>query len=224
MNWSYVSGFFDGEGGVSVFGRVGAFALALKVTICQKSLDVLQKIKSFLILFGIRSAIYCYKNGLHVLEVGRIYDLSRFFHLIKPVVKNRQVQTALDYLEGRISGNSLLQIFDQEYAKHKRKNSPLRSLGPRFPMTRLEAREAAANISLKARIKGNRTAYLNRLEKRILALPAVFHVRDIESTVGVSKPRAQVIGNLFVREGFAKFHYERVAHRRGHATKVFQRL
>jgi len=222
MNWYYVSGFFAGEGGISVFGRVGAFALALKVTICQKSLDVLRKMKSFLLLVGIQSVVYSYKNGLHVLEIGRIHDLSRFFRLIKPVVKKRQVQTALDYLEGRLSGNKLLQIFDREYTKHKRKNSPLRALGPRFPMTRFEARGAAAAISYDARMEGNRRAYLARLEARVKSLPSPFGVKDIERVIGVSKPRAQVIGNLMVREGYVKSHFERVPPR--FRKKVFERI
>ncbi len=222
MNWSYVSGFFDGEGGISVSGRAGAYALALKVTICQKSLHVLQIIKVFLQLVGIRSVIYTYVNGMHALEIGRIDDLLRFFRSVNSVVKRRQVRTALEYLEGRISGNKLLQVYDIEFRQGKRKNSPRRKIGLRFPMTRFEARRTAATISFEARAKGNRRAYLERLEQRILSLPITFGVRDIQRTIGVSKPRAQVIGNLLVREGFAKFHFERVPPR--FRKKVFERL
>jgi len=206
-----------------VFGRAGANALALKVTICQKSVDVLRRIKAFLLAAGILCGIYYYsRNGMFGLEIRRVDGLCRFFRSIDSVVKSRQAKTALDYLESKISGNALLLLYEEEYKKHKRKASPLRKIGLRFPMTRHEAAEAAAAKAFVARTKGNRAAYLQRLEHRIRSLPTVFSVKDIQRVIGVSKPRAQVIGNLFVREGFAKFHFERVPPR--FRRKVFDRL
>ena len=203
-------------------GRVKANALSLKVTICQKSIEVLNAIGIFLHPAGIDSTIYTYKNGLNVLEIRRIHGLVLFFHSVTSIVKARQVIAALDYLEGRVSGNTLLQIYDAEYESHKRKNSPLLRIGPRFPMTRLEAVKAAAAKSLQARTKGNRRAYLERLAHRVEALPTSFGVKDIEKVLGVSKPRAQVIGNIMVREGFVKCHFERVPPR--FRRKVFERI
>jgi hypothetical protein len=222
MNWSYISGFFDGEGGITVYGRIGSNALALKVTICQKSLGVLRRIKAFLLLAGIYSVIYTFRNGMRTVEIGRADDLCRFLRSIKSIVKRRQVETAVDYLEGTISGNTLLKIYEEEYKKHKRKTNPLRKIGLRFPMTRTEAVEAAESISKQARFLGNRHCFLDRLERRVLSLPEVFGVKDIEKVIGVSKPRAQVIGNLMVREGFVKSHFERVPPR--FRKKVFERL
>jgi intein/homing endonuclease len=91
VNRCYISGFFDGEGGVSVLGRAGANALALKATVSQKSTEVLRRIKSFLSLAGIFAVIYTYKNGLSSLEVRRVDDLARFLRSLKLVVKHLQL-------------------------------------------------------------------------------------------------------------------------------------
>ena len=205
-----------------MIGRLGSNALALKVTICQKSLDVLRRIRAFLMLVGIYSVIYTFKNGLNTLEIGRADDLSRFLGSVKSIVKRRQVETALDYLEGKICGNELLKVYEDEYKKHKRKSNPRLRIGLRFPMTRTEAVEAAETLSKRARLLGNRRCFLERLERRVLSLPSVFGVKDIERVIGVSKPRAQVLGVLMEREGLVRSHFERVPPR--FRKKVFERI
>lgn len=205
-----------------MYGRIGSNALALKVTICQKSIDVLRRIKAFLLLTGIYSVIYTFKNGLHVVEIGRADDLCRFLRSVNSMVKRRQVRTALDYLEGTISGNTLLNIYEEEYKKHKRKSNPLERIGLRFPMTRPEAVEAAEALSKRARFLGNRRCFLDRLKRRVLSLPRVFGVKDIERVIGVSTPRAQVLGVLMEREGLVRSHFERVPPR--FRKKVFERI
>jgi len=90
-------------------------------------------------------------------------------------------------------------------------------------MTRGEVIDAAAAKSSEARIKGNRRAYLERLTLRVLAAHELRGTGYRESH-GVSRPRAQVIGKLMMREGIVKSHFERVPHRRGHAKKVLERL
>jgi hypothetical protein len=89
-------------------------------------------------------------------------------------------------------------------------------------MTRVEAAEAAAVKAFEARTKGNRRAYLARLARRVAALPPTFTVKDIEREIGVSKPRAQVIGNLMVKEGLVTSHFERVPPR--FRRKIFDRV
>lgn len=201
---------------------VGSNVLMLTITICQKSVEVLRAIKSLLTLSGIYSAIYRFTSGMYSLQIGRNGDIIRFLKSVNTIVKRSQVKASLDYLESKITGNALLQVLETEKVNHRRKTSPLRVLGLRFPMTRAEAIEAAALKSADARIKGNRRAYLKRLEKRVKSLPVTFGVKDIERVIGVSKPRAQVIGNLMVREGFVNSHFERVPPR--FRKKVFVRL
>ena len=222
IDWSYISGFFDGEGAIGVSAYHGSRLLTLSVTICQKSLEVLRAIKSVLAVSGIYSAIYSFANGMFSLEVSRIYDLTRFLRSVKSVVKRRQVLRALDYLEGRITGNALLQVLEEEHVYHRRKTSPLRILGPNFPMTRFQALESSALESAKARIEGNRRAFLRRLKRRVLSLAPTFGVKDIERVMSVPKARAHVIGVLVEREGLVKSHFEQVPPRL--RKKIFERV
>jgi len=224
ISWSYISGFFDGEGGITVFAKASSNALALKATVCQKSVEVLLRIRLFLQMAGIYSIIYTFSNGMNSLEVGRADDLLRFLKSLRSVVKARQVATAIKYLDSRISGNSLLLVYEQEYKHHKRKNSPLRSLGLRFPMTRAEAVSAARIKAVKGSHEENRRRYTERMELRVQSLPQVFVVSDIQSNVGVSKKRAQYLGKKMEALGLVRSHFERAAHRRGHAAKVFEKV
>jgi hypothetical protein len=112
--------------------------------------------------------------------------------------------------------------YEEEYKRGKRKSSPLRRIGLRFPMTRMEAVKAASTKSFEARRAGNRKKYLERLEHRVHSLPPIFGVREIERVTGLSKPRAQVLGILMEREGLVKSHFERVPPR--FRKKVFERL
>jgi hypothetical protein len=170
---------------------------------------------------GIFSVVYKYASGMYSLEVGRIDDLTRFLRSVRCVVKRRQVNVALAYLEGNATGNEFLQVLEEEHLRHRRKTSPLRILGPRFPVTRMRALQSSRVITDKARIEGNRRAFLNRVQKRVLSLPPTFDVKDIEMVLGVSKPRAQVIGIIMEREGFVQSHFERVPPR--FRKKVFER-
>ena len=222
VDWSYVSGFFDGEGAIRVTAQTGSNLLTLSVAICQKSKEVLRAIRSLLMTRDIHSAIYRFANGMYSLDLNRVGDLTRFLHSMKVVVKMRQVQAALEYLEGRMTGNRLLQVLEEEHVHHRRKTSPIRILGPRFPMTRTQALDSSAVRSAKARVEGNRRAFHRRLEKRVLSLPSKFGVRDLEKVIGVSKPRAQVLGVLMEREGFVRSHFERVPPR--FRKKVFERI
>jgi hypothetical protein len=222
VNWTYVSGFFDGEGGITVVSRIGSNVLALKATICQRSLEVLLRIKTFLQMLGIHSVVYASKTRANVLEVRRADDLVRFLRHLRTIVKRRQVETALDYLEGRITGNTLLEVFDQEFREHKRKGDPKSKLGLRFPFTRFEAVEAAGVKSAEARIKGNQRSFRERMERRVFSLPPVFGVKEIQRIIGVSKPRAQALGRLMEREGLVRCHFERVPPR--FRRLVFERI
>jgi hypothetical protein len=222
MDWSFISGFFDGEGAIRVTSRAGSSLLTLGVVICQKSVEVLREIRALLLMEGIFSAIYPYANGMYSLDIIRVESLTRFLRSVKVVVKKRQVRAALEYLEGRITGNKFLNVLEMEHVHHRRKTSPLRTLGPRFPMTRAEALEQSAVKSAKARVEGNQRAFRKRIERRVLRLPPIFGVREIQDVIGVSKPRAQVLGVLMEREGFVKSRFERVPPR--FRKKVFERI
>ncbi|MDE1858695.1 MAG: hypothetical protein KGI26_06500 [Thaumarchaeota archaeon] len=159
---------------------------------------------------------------MYTVDIIRVGDVTRFLRVVMSIVKRRQVDAVLDYLEGRIAGNVLLMVLEEEHVAHRRKTSPLRILGPRFAMTRSEALAASAARTGKARVEGNRKAFLTRVQRRVLLLPTTFGVRDLQRVLGVSKPRAQTVGAIMEREGFVKSHFERVPPR--FRKKVFERV
>jgi LAGLIDADG-like domain len=222
MGWAYVSGFFDGEGGITVVSRIGSNALSLKATVGQRSLGVLVQIREFLQASGIYSVIYESEHSANSLEVRRARDLIRFLRSLRTIVKRRQVETALEYLEGWISGNQLLRIYEHEYRKHKRKGNPRANLGLRFPMTRFQAVEAAAMKSSEARARGARKSFLGRMERRVLVLPPRFDVKDVQRIIGVSRPRAQKLGRLMEEQRLVRSHFEKVPPR--FRKLVFERI
>ena len=210
VDWMYVGGFFDGEGGISVSARVWSNTLALKVTMGQKSQEILKKIQAFLVTRRIHSDIYRPKTGISALEIGRVEDLTRFLSSVPSIIKRKQVDCALRYLKGEISGNALIKVFDEEHTKLSRKFTPMKGLGMRFPLTKHEAVALANELSEKSRIAANRKIYLARMRRRASNLPPVFGVKDVERTFGVSKGRAQRLARLMEKEGLVTCSYEKV--------------
>ena len=90
---------------------------ALKVTMGQKSQEILKKIQAFLVTRRIHSDIYRPKTGISALEIGRVEDLTRFLSSVPSIIKRKQVDCALRYLKGEISGNALIKVFDEEHTK-----------------------------------------------------------------------------------------------------------
>ena len=190
--------------------RAGSKVLSLKATMGQKSPDILRIIRAFLSDERIHSSIYSPTKGVSTLEVRRADDLARFLSLVRPMIKQRQTVTAKAYLEGRINGNRLLEVFDEEYRLHARKSNPLFHLGPRFPLTRFEAVEFAQANTAQARLRANRKFFLSRMRARVGSLPRVFDVKDIQRVIGVSKTRAQKLARMMEGEHFVSCRYEKV--------------
>jgi len=210
VDWMYVGGFFDGEGGVSVAARAWSNTLALKVTMGQKSQGILKKIQAFLLTQGIHSVIYRPKTGVSTLEIGRVDDLTRYLSSVPSIIKRKQVDCALQYLREEMPGNTLIKVFDEEHMKLRRKSTPIKGLGMRFPLTKLEAVALANELSQKSRQAANREIYTARLRRRASSLPPVFGVKDVETTFGVSKGRAQRLARLMEKEGLVACTYEKV--------------
>ncbi len=144
------------------------------------------------------------------MEIGRVEDLTRYLSSVPSIIKRKQVDCALLYLRGEISGNTLIKVFDGEHTKLRRKSTPIKGLGIRFPLTKLEAVALANELSQKSRQAANRKIYTARMRRRASSLPPVFGVKDVETTFGVSKGRAQRLARLMEREGLVACSYEKV--------------
>lgn len=209
-NWSYVSGFFDGEGSINVHKKRDANVLGLEVRIVQKSRDVLNLIADFLESEGIHSAIYEPVRGISSLEIIRVNDLQRFLTQVHVIVKHEQVLATQDYLAGTITGDQLLRTFDIEHVMLRRKKGPNAATRQQFPLTRLEAIRLASEKSSKARLQANRRIFLSRLRNRVLALPVTFDVGDIQKSLQISRGRARELARMMEGEHLVTLRYQKV--------------
>ena len=141
MTWQSFTEFFEGEGAVSA--RLGRYrnsnVLQIVIVIGQKWKPKLDQINHFLKTNGIDSArIYPQKYGF-TLRVFRISAVKRILSGMLPcaLLKKNQISTALSYLEGRITGDQLIAVFNHEYHLGKRR----KQLPPMSaPLTRAELR------------------------------------------------------------------------------------
>ena len=94
------------------------------------------------------------------MEIGRVEDLTRYLSSVPSIIKRKQVDCALLYLRGEISGNTLIKVFDEEHTKLRRKSTPMKGLGIRFPLTKLEAVALVSELSQKSRQASNGEIFL----------------------------------------------------------------
>jgi len=101
LMWSYMAGFFDGEGCVSVVGRAGKLdayrTLAVQVRFAQKLKTPLERMQIFLKGFDIRSRIVTYPSNtassLDIQGIGAYRVLQEMLPYL--IVKKNIAQDAL---------------------------------------------------------------------------------------------------------------------------------
>ena len=110
---------------MSIDRRPNIRVLVLTATIAQKDHAVLKQMAEFLRANGISSNLKTLKTGVGSLKITRIGDVIRLFTRLSLVVRARQVETSLQYLNGEITGNESLMVFQEEYLGGRRRVSPL---------------------------------------------------------------------------------------------------
>jgi len=97
MNWSYIAGFFDGEGSVTHNGK------GYRITVPQTNEDVLNKIRDFT---GVGHVIKLRKREIHWKDSWLYYiankkDVCRFLNKAGPylVVKQKKALLAIKHLK-----------------------------------------------------------------------------------------------------------------------------
>jgi len=213
LDWVYISGFFDGEGGISVHAPKVSNVLVLTVGITQKSKEVPLKIAAFLRTQGIGSRFTLNKLGIHNLRIGRVKDIISFLSHLTLEVKARQVDASLDYLRGRITGNELLSIFKEEYLAGRRRQLPLVSREWNFGLTHEEALRIAKRVRAEASATARNSLKPSDIRLMVLKLPSIFGVKDVMLAFRVPKHRASYLVRLMRREGFV------LGEVRGHSRK-----
>ena len=141
MNWQSFTEFFEGEGAVSV--RPGRSPNPNVLQICivtgQKREAKLEQVNSFFTSVGIDSGRICPQKCGYTPRVFKIAAVRKILNNVLPFpfLKREQMAAALVYLEGRIAGDKLVQLFAREYELGKRCTKPPQVSAP---LIRLELR------------------------------------------------------------------------------------
>jgi hypothetical protein len=209
LDWGCISGFFDGEGGITIDAPKGSRVLVMNVTIAQKNKEVLEIIQTFLAAQGIGSRILVLVTRVYSLKIWRIKDIISFLSHLTLTVKARQVETTLRYYQGNITGNELLSIFKEEYLVGRRRHPPFLSREWNFHLTHKEALRLAGLDRSKAAQRARNCLEISDIREMVMKLPTVFGVQDVMRVFGVPKTRASYLVRLMRRNGFVvgNLHY-----------------
>jgi len=147
ITWEGVALLFDGEGTVTAYVAPRGLVVKPRLTIALKPRQPLERVAQFLKTQGIESRIHLVV--VHHLDVARKDDMIKMAKQMIPhsIVKKRQLEALVDYIEDKITGDEFLSILMEEYEKGYRRLPP--PIPPySIPYTHSEG------ISLRARISG----------------------------------------------------------------------
>jgi len=127
MDWSYIAGFFDGEGSIV---KISGGSYSYRIAIAQNSTDVLEQIQDLLDCYGIHSWITRKKSkvgndGYH-LAFAKQSSVILFLEQIKDIVivKHDKVIEVLEYLSTqpwndikRQQANDIIEFHKQGYSQ-----------------------------------------------------------------------------------------------------------
>lgn len=122
MDWSYIAGFFDGEGSLTHNGR------GFRITIPQTNEEVLNKLRDF---SGIGYVIKLKKREIHWKDAWLYYvastkDVCIFLKRVAPylVIKRDNAEKAIPYLEkGLVDMRKKKQLHDKRKVEAKKLRS-----------------------------------------------------------------------------------------------------
>jgi len=123
-SWRQVAGYFDGDGtiGFSDLSNV-PFKLGLSLIFTDQSIEQIANIREFLLRRGIRTSnILKTQGNAHIVVVSRYESVKRVLRGMLPYLfkKQNEARAALDYYEGRTSGNELIALFQREVEEGRR--------------------------------------------------------------------------------------------------------
>lgn len=191
ISWDYVSGFFDGEGSITVEAPAGSGVLVISLTFSQKYRPLLEAVAAFLNTNGIYGTIYPTKETVNEIRARRIGDICRLLSKMNLFLKREQALAVLSYYNGAITGNKLLRIFDSEYRLGKRRSTPMKpGLDFRLRHTQavINANNARAAAARKVNLKLTREAPMEAVK----LLPDPFVSADVARAFGCSQ-----VGGLY---------------------------
>jgi hypothetical protein len=128
--WEQVAGYFDGDGTISISDISNQpYKLGISLIFTDASIEQITMLREFFVSRGYQtSRVLKSSTSAWMLAIGR-YEVvisvlkSMLPHLYK---KSIEAKAAIDYYEGRLTGNAFLEIFKVEVESGRRERHPHR--------------------------------------------------------------------------------------------------
>jgi len=135
-SWGQVAGYFDGDGTIGFSDLSDApFKLGLSLVFTDQSVEQIANIKGFLERHGIKtSRILKAQGNAHLVVVSRYDSVKKTLRSMLPYLfkKQNEADAALRYYEGRIAGNGLIAILQNEVEARRRERRPRKAIDVPF--------------------------------------------------------------------------------------------
>ncbi len=141
-SWQQVAGYFDGDGtiGFSDLSNL-PYKVGLSLVFVDQSYDQIRTVRDFLHRNGIRTSniLRHYKKSAFLIAVSSHEAVKRMLREMLPFLhkKETEAKAALDYLEGRTTGNEMITIFKREVDAGRRERRQ-HSISIGVPYTRVQ--------------------------------------------------------------------------------------
>lgn len=124
-SWRQVAGYFDGDGNFSITDLSNQpFKLGLQIIFTDQSQEQISMLRAFLIKRGIipRNVLKTSKGTASMIAIGTFDGVLAAAKAMLPCLfkKRNEAIAVIDYYEGRITGNDLVAIFQQEVKAGRR--------------------------------------------------------------------------------------------------------
>jgi hypothetical protein len=124
-SWEQVAGYFDGDGNFSITDMTGQpFKLRISLFFTDASHEQISMLRSFFSSRGIitSNVLRTSKCNAWIIAISRFNDVLLVTKAILPHLfkKANEAQAVIDYYEGRIRGNDLVEIFAKEVEAGRR--------------------------------------------------------------------------------------------------------
>jgi hypothetical protein len=139
-SWCQVAGYFDGDGTIYFSDTSNQpYKLSISLVFVDQSVDQIGSVKNFLNGHGVKTSNTLKRSDAEAYElaVSQFKCVKRALKRMIPFLckKEAEAKAALDYYEGRITGNQLVVIFNGEVETGRRERRP-RKVALDVPYTR----------------------------------------------------------------------------------------
>jgi len=128
-NWGKIAAYFDGDGNIYFSDTSNQpYKLSLALVFTDQSFEQIRMVKEFLTLKGIVTSniLKTSKGTAHMIAISRYQHVLLTMKAMLPHLykKANEIRAAIEYYEGRITGDQLLAVFNQEVEAGRRERHP----------------------------------------------------------------------------------------------------